>query len=237
MATDGSTLAIDTTFAACSAAVSVRRAGCEERVFASCEPMVSGHAERLMPMIRSVMRDADIGFDSLDSIAVTVGPGTFTGTRVGVAAARGLALATGLPVLATTSLAVIAAMAKDRLAQPPDDGLLMVCADARRDQVYRQDFSFHSPAPLSPPVIVTVEDAAGDAADSERAVLVGSAAQSVSESAARLGHTVEADLAIDWPSAEYLFKTELESCEQLCPLYLRAPDAKPQANKTIARTS
>ena len=235
METNGSILAIDTTLAACSAAVSLRRPGCEERVFACCEPMQTGHAERLMPMIRSVMRDAGIGFDKLDNIAVTVGPGTFTGTRVGVAAARGLAMATGRPVLATTSLAVIAAMARDSIAKLPDDGLLMVCVDARRDQVYCQDFSLRSTTALSPAVIMDTEDAAAGTAGCNDVIVVGSAAQSVSAAAARMGNTVAAGPAIAWPAAEYLFKTDLESHDQLSPLYLRPPDAKPQTNKMIAR--
>ena len=77
------------------------------------EPRATGHAERLFPMIAEVMDGAGLAFSAIDRIAVTLGPGTFTGVRVGIAAARALALATGKPVVAMTSLAVMAHRAED----------------------------------------------------------------------------------------------------------------------------
>src|SRR5262245_27224040 len=71
-------------------------------------PLSAGHAERLIPAIDEVMSSAGLDFPALDRIAVTVGPGGFTSVRVGVSAARALALATSKPVVATTSLAVVA---------------------------------------------------------------------------------------------------------------------------------
>ena len=72
-------------------------------------PMMRGHAEALMPLIAAVMSAADVEFADLDRIAVTVGPGSFTGLRVGVAAARGIALAAGKPAVGLTTLAALAA--------------------------------------------------------------------------------------------------------------------------------
>ena len=72
-------------------------------------PMMRGHAEALMPMIAAVMSAAGMEFAALDRIAVTVGPGSFTGLRVGVAAARGIALAAGKPAVGLTTLAALAA--------------------------------------------------------------------------------------------------------------------------------
>ena len=89
-------LAIDTALAACSAAVFDTDGGI---IASESETMMRGHAEALMPMIARVMAKAATKFAELDRIAVTVGPGSFTGLRVGVSAARGLALAAGKPAV------------------------------------------------------------------------------------------------------------------------------------------
>src|SRR5262245_44664761 len=100
-------LAIDTALEACAAAVLDTASGA---VLASESlPMARGHAEALMPLIAQVMDAAAIDFSSLDRVAVTVGPGSFTGLRVGIAAARGIALAAGKPAVGLSTLAVLAA--------------------------------------------------------------------------------------------------------------------------------
>ncbi|MBZ0141385.1 MAG: tRNA (adenosine(37)-N6)-threonylcarbamoyltransferase complex dimerization subunit type 1 TsaB, partial [Pseudorhodoplanes sp.] len=84
-------LAIDTALEACAAALLDTKRGA---LLASVSlPMTRGHAEALMPVIETVMRDSGLAFSDLDRIAVTTGPGSFTGLRVGIAAARGIALA------------------------------------------------------------------------------------------------------------------------------------------------
>src|SRR6266702_3656731 len=100
-------LAIDTALEACSVAVFDTEGSSRAR--SRSLPMARGHAEALMPLIATVMSDARTEFDELDRIAVTVGPGSFTGLRVGVAAARGIALAAGKPVVGLTTLSAIAA--------------------------------------------------------------------------------------------------------------------------------
>src|SRR5262249_38124743 len=100
-------LAIDTALEACSAAVlDTERGGI---VASESIPMVRGHAEALMPLVARVMQKADLAFPALDRVAVTVGPGSFTGLRVGVAAARGIAVAAGKPAVGLTTLAAYAA--------------------------------------------------------------------------------------------------------------------------------
>src|ERR1700721_2501025 len=100
-------LAIDTALEACSAAVLDTEQG---GILASESiPMVRGHAEALMPRIARVVSEATLEFLELDRIAVTVGPGSFTGLRVGVAAARGIAVAAGKPAVGLTTLSAIAA--------------------------------------------------------------------------------------------------------------------------------
>ncbi len=100
-------LALDTSMAACSAAVLTRDAA-SGRAARRFERLERGHAEAIVPMIQQVMAEAGAEYGELDRIAVTVGPGTFTGVRIGVATARGLALATGAPLLGVTSHAVMA---------------------------------------------------------------------------------------------------------------------------------
>lgn len=97
-------LAIDTALSACSAALvenGVARA-------AMCEPMERGHAERLAPLVDELMRGAGVAFAEVERIAVTVGPGSFTGVRVGLSFARGLALALGAPCVGVSTLEALA---------------------------------------------------------------------------------------------------------------------------------
>ena len=126
-------LAMDTATAACSAAV--WRDG--QVVARRFEPMVRGHAERLMPMVRAVMDEAAGGpgdFSALDAIAVTVGPGAFTGVRIGLAAARALGLAAARPVAGFTTLETVAA------AQQEPGKPLLVALDSKREDLYVQLF-------------------------------------------------------------------------------------------------
>src|SRR6266567_973905 len=127
-------LAIDTALGACSTAVLDTDLG---GVIATESTVMSrGHAEAIMPMIARVMERAGIGFSSLDRIAVTTGPGSFTGLRVGIAAARGIALAAGRPAIGLTTLSGFAAphIAED------DTKSVVAVVDARHDHVYLQVF-------------------------------------------------------------------------------------------------
>src|SRR5262245_10703152 len=118
-------LAIDTALAACSAAVF----DSEHVTIVASETlsMTRGHAEALMPLIARVVDRAGIDFAALDRIAVTVGPGSFTGLRVGIAAARGIALATGKPAVGLSTLASFAAP----LISEDDSRQVIAAIDAR----------------------------------------------------------------------------------------------------------
>src|SRR3990170_4444965 len=100
-------LAIDTALEACSAAV----LDTEHASVVAHEslPMLRGHAEALIPLIARVLERARLTFSELDRVAVTTGPGSFTGLRVGISAARGIALAAGKPAVGLTTLAAFAA--------------------------------------------------------------------------------------------------------------------------------
>src|SRR5262245_11974967 len=125
-------LAIDTALDACSAAVLDTTSG--NTIAIESLPMQRGHAEALMPLLGRVMKESGIGFAGLDRIAVTTGPGSFTGLRVGLSAARGIALAAEKPVVGVTTLAAYAAPAVAANAEHP----ILSAIDARHDHVYFQ---------------------------------------------------------------------------------------------------
>lgn len=137
-------LALDSTHDACSVAV-VRDDG-EVLAFELSE-MERGQAEALMPMVKEAMDQAKCEFSDLSYVAVTVGPGSFTGVRVGLAAARGLALAAKLPMAGVN---VCEAAAFDFYKKfPNDDRLLGVVLETKRDDFYVQFYK--DGAPLSEP--------------------------------------------------------------------------------------
>ncbi|MBV9969665.1 MAG: tRNA (adenosine(37)-N6)-threonylcarbamoyltransferase complex dimerization subunit type 1 TsaB [Xanthobacteraceae bacterium] len=127
-------LAIDTALDACSVAVlDTEESG---RARSRSLPMARGHAEALMPLVANVMSEARTEFSELDRIAVTVGPGSFTGLRVGLAAARGIGLASGKPVVGLTTLSALAVP----LIDADDSRSVLAVIDARHANVYMQLF-------------------------------------------------------------------------------------------------
>src|ERR1700719_3039168 len=138
-------------------------------------PMMRGHAEALMPLIAIVMSGAEIEFSDLDRIAVTVGPGRFTGLRVGVAAARGIALATGKPAVGLTTLAALAAP----FFETDERTALLAVIDARHDQVYMQLFGAGGRSLIAPRLAPMREAIRAAMASSTR--IVGNAAKLVGD--------------------------------------------------------
>src|SRR6185437_14497883 len=119
---------------ACSAAV--LDTGRAAVIASETVPMARGHAEAVMPLIARVMDTAQVEFAELDRLAVTTGPGSFTGLRVGIAAARGIALAAGKPAIGLTTLAGFAA---PHIAES-DSTPIVAVVDARHEHVYMQVF-------------------------------------------------------------------------------------------------
>ncbi len=227
-------LALDTTLGACSASVSVGGDGAPQ-LFSAFERREREHAEVIMAMIEKVMGEAGLEFGALDAIAATVGPGSFTGVRVGVAAARGLALAIACPLIGVTSLEVMARQALERLDEAPDT--LAIAVDARRGEVYQALFTGAGEI-VSPPAALTPEQAAAQLPETGTLILAGSGARLVSEAAAQTGRetqTVLPDLQPDAAKLAELALTRAPIEGSLHPLYLRAPDAKPQAGKSVPR--
>jgi tRNA threonylcarbamoyl adenosine modification protein YeaZ len=195
-------------------------------------PMSRGHAEALMPLIARVMDLAEAEFAGLDRISVTTGPGSFTGLRVGISAARGIALASGKPAIGLTTLTAFAA---PHIAE--DDTTNVVAAiDARHDNVYLQIFGIGGRTLVAPRVSPLRE--AVRAAMTGPARLVGSAAHLL---AAAWPKNVEPPILIEQRSApDIAWVARLGAAAAAGygppkPLYLRAPDAHPQDGARLPR--
>jgi tRNA threonylcarbamoyladenosine biosynthesis protein TsaB len=223
-------LAIDTALAACAAAVldTTRAAIVANETLA----LSRGHAEALMPLIARVMDRACVEFNQLDRIAVTVGPGSFTGLRVGIAAARGIALAAAKPAVGLSTLASLAA---PYIAG--DDTLAVVSAiDARHGNVYLQVFGPGGRTLVAPRIAPLRE--ALMASMTSRTRLVGSGALAIAAlwpKAAEPPVLVDGRGApdIDWVARLGAAATTAHGSPK--PLYLRAPDAKPQDAARLPR--
>ncbi len=217
-------LAFDTAQGALSAAVMDG----EGVLASSFEPRTRGHAEALMPLLETVLAEAALSFADLDALAVTVGPGTFTGLRVGLAAARGLALARALPLIGVTTLEAIA-----EPAGAEADETSIALFDARRDEVYMQAFA-PSLAPLTPPLLVPLDEAMAHL-PAGKLVLVGTGAPLLAPRLEAAGRTFRLSPAKPQPEAQAVARIALAriAAQGLDsfrvapePLYIRAPDAK-----------
>jgi tRNA threonylcarbamoyladenosine biosynthesis protein TsaB len=215
-------LALDTCLDACSAAIS--RDG--EPIAAASEPMVRGHQERLAPMVETLMARAGIGFSALDRIAVTVGPGSFTGLRVGLAFAKAMALALDIDCVGVGVLEALAASASEQ-------GFVAACVDARRGQLYLQAFS--DGRPIMAPDALEPELAAARLAElwtGPPGLIVGSGAASV---AAVLGGAEISPLEAPDPQVIARIAARVRApIPPPRPLYLRAPDAKSPGGLALA---
>jgi len=213
-------LALDTALAACSAAVFDTKRGL---VAGTSLSMRRGHAEALLPLIERVMDDAGFAFSDLDRIAVTVGPGSFTGLRVGVSAARGIALAAGKPAVGVTTLAAFAAPALILAQGTP----VLAVIDARNDQVYLQLFR-DGEADL--PRIATVSEAL-ELASNEPVYIAGSGGRLLVAAWPQDRPVPSTGDAGDAPDIEWVARLGAQASpgDLPKPLYLRAPDARPQA--------
>jgi tRNA threonylcarbamoyladenosine biosynthesis protein TsaB len=213
-------LAIDTALDACAAAVLDTAGGVIAR---ESQAMKRGHAEALMPLIARVMKASGVAFAALDRIVATTGPGSFTGLRVGLSAARGIALAAGKPVVGVTTLTAFAAPIVSENNEHP----VISAVDARHDHVYFQALGRDGRSLIKPKVAPIAE--ALDAARFGAPHLVGNAANILAER---------------WPADAPPFKIDQQAAPDIVwvawlgaavnpesaparPYYLRAPDAKP----------
>jgi tRNA threonylcarbamoyl adenosine modification protein YeaZ len=225
-------LAIDTALAACSAAVFDSAEG--RALAAESLPMTRGHAEALLPLVARVMDQAKIEFADLDRIVVTVGPGSFTGLRVGISAARAIALAASKPAVGVTTLAAFAAphIAGD------DSAPLAAVIDARHDHVYLQVFGRGGRALVAPRIASLVEAVRTAASASPPPRIVGSAANLLA--AVWPAGEPKPELIEELPAPDIAWVARLgvaamETQGPPKPLYLRLPDAQPQDAARLPR--
>jgi tRNA threonylcarbamoyladenosine biosynthesis protein TsaB len=223
-------LAIDTALAACSAAILDTSQG--GIVASASQPMTRGHAEALIPLLGRVTAEARMLFRNFDRVVVTTGPGSFTGLRVGIAAARGIALAINKPAVGLSTLSAYAApyLAED------DTVPVVVAIDARHQHVYLEVFGPGGRTIVTPRLAPLREAARAAAATPAR--IVGSAALAV---AAALAQTDAAPILVDprgAPDIDWVAKMGAalpEGQSPPKPQYLRAPDAQPQNAAQLPR--
>jgi len=197
------------------------------------EVLARGQSERLLPLVEQVMAEAGATFGALDTIAVTLGPGGFTGVRIGLAAAEGLALAWDLPILGLSSFAV-AAGGLDRAERAGANLLLLL--DAKRAEVYAEAQDAEGRTLLAPCLIAPAELAgrlaalpapggwllAGEAVEQARPALLGLPGLRSARPAGEPEAAVLARLAAALPRPQV--------GERPQPLYLREPDTtRPRA--------
>jgi tRNA threonylcarbamoyladenosine biosynthesis protein TsaB len=216
-------LAFDTALGACSAAM----LDGDDVLARRFETMERGHAERLAPMVRELMQEAGLAFGAIDRIAVTIGPGTFTGQRVGYAFARGLRLALKRPLIGVTTLA---AMAQAAIAATGARGAA-VLHDARRGEVYAS--AIVGASTLMPPRLTTIDEtlrALLEQIDTRNGPLAfaGTAGAPAAQKWRELGGAAAAT-DIYAPDAVWVARLALGEPEREPvprPLYLRPPDAR-----------
>lgn len=204
-------LSVDTCLGASSVAVLDG-----ERVLAArSEPMTRGHQERIGVIARDAAAEAGIAFDDLSRIGVTVGPGSFTGLRVGLAFAKGLATALSIPCAGITTLEALA------FGHP---GFTAAVLDARMGQVYLQVFA--DGVSLMAPDALDLGEAAARLAELHSggpATLVGSGAPLLADMLG--GATVLTPAAPDPVAVARLASARPVPTHSPRPLYLRAPYA------------
>lgn len=223
-------LAIDTALGQCAAAVIDDRE--PEPVAAEAIGMDRGHAEALLPLLDRVVARAEGGFAALDRVVVTVGPGSFTGLRVGIAAARAVGLAVGCPVVGVTTLSALMAPVVEGGAAK----LVVSAIDARGGRVFAQGIG-PSGRLVIEPAVMSVRDVVR-ALGSGSVILVGSGAAAVAADAWTVGvdarlHSAPALPDIGWVARLGAAADPDEALPK--PLYLAPPDARPQDGARLLR--
>lgn len=214
-------LAIDTTLGACSAALLK-----DGKIIVDRQEIRNrGHVERLLPMLGEMCEDAAVDLKDINYIAVTIGPGTFAGVRIGLSAAKGMGLALNIPIIPITTLEALAFSYSRKNTNY--SGRLAVAIDARRGEIYLQSFELDCGKttalndPQAVPLKWVQEKLAYDVS-----VIIGSGCALSTEV------QLKAIEGYDYPSASYVAQLasqhieRAQICDNVSPLYLRKPDAK-----------
>jgi tRNA threonylcarbamoyladenosine biosynthesis protein TsaB len=225
-------LAIDTSCGAVSACV--LDSGADEALARRSEPMARGHAEALAPLLEQLIFSVEGGFASLDRIAVTIGPGSFTGIRIGLALARAMGLVLNIPVIGVSTLVAFAGPLLFELRP----GIIASAIDARHGRVYIQLFE-PTGRPLVPARVEGLREAVRSIGAGPVRV-TGSGARMLAIEAARVGFSAEVVGAGDFPDILAVARIGLAADPRDCPprpLYLKSPDAQLAMGAGIARAN
>ncbi|MEP3474613.1 MAG: tRNA (adenosine(37)-N6)-threonylcarbamoyltransferase complex dimerization subunit type 1 TsaB [Hyphomicrobiales bacterium] len=250
-------LAIDTAGAGCSAALAIGMPN-QQKTFTRFDDIRRGHAEHIIAQIDDLMSEAGIGYHSLNRISCTMGPGSFTGVRVGIAFAKGLALACDVPLYGAVCSVVAGqkfiSLRDEFEFDRPDLNLSLpqsfhIChvLEAGRDEFYVHVFKgpceVTSLREVTGPVLLSYSDVTEFVQKNEVDVSFGPGSEKFCE-LNKASNNEKSSQCFDVRSAgldiraEDLFKLD-EDCfkinDEVRPLYLRAPDAKPQLGKTLVR--
>lgn len=211
-------LLIDTSGPVCAAAIYDAEA--DNLLSQRSEMIGKGHAELLPVMVDEIVAESGVSLADLDRIAVTIGPGSFTGIRVGVAMARGFGVALGKPVVGVSTLRIVAESVLE--IGPPAP--VMAVLDAKRDEIYGQVFSPAGEALTEP---AAYDYASAEAAAARfQAIPVGSGASLIK------GEQSTGPDAFPLAAIGRI-ASRLDEEEQASPLYIRGADAKPQTGFAV----
>ena len=223
-------LAIDTSCGACS--VAVYDSAARQTLASESVAMAKGHAEALAPMVQRVMESVEGGFPTLGRVAVCVGPGSFTGIRIGLSMGRAIGVALSAPVVGVSSLVAFAGP----LLADPRPGVIIAAIDANHGQIYFQLFE-PSGRPLFAPRVAKLRDAIR-LIGGGTARLCGNAASIIADETAKTGGDFDASQATAFPDIVAIARAGLAldpASAPPRPIYIKPPDAQPSQAATIAR--
>ena len=226
-------LACDTTHGNCTVAI-VSDAG--QVVGCATEPQVERQAERLLTLIEEALAQAGIDYAALEAVAVTTGPGSFTGIRIGLASARGIALVLDKPVVGVSSFESIYWQYRNRKNNSVN-GVVAVVMDARRGQVYAQLFDPHGTA-VDAPCMLENTAFFSYLLPHSAGVIIGNAASLFQDGLAdhAPGFVMIPDIimpeAVSIAHVAYKILIQGKTADfPAAPLYIRLPDATPSSKK------
>jgi tRNA threonylcarbamoyl adenosine modification protein YeaZ len=222
-------LAIDCSASLCAACIYDAQA--EEELGRAVLDLGKGHAEHLMAVVGDALKAAGADFPDLGAVAVSVGPGSFTGVRVGVSAARGFALALKIPAIGVTTLEALAAESRDKFGTRN----VLSALDGGRGEIQAAVYDGLGGTLYAPSVIALSR--AAELATEFSPVLAGTAAKLIADAVPSQAFDVGSlGATADIAAYARLAAQKGVDGERPTPVYLREPDAKPQAGFILPRS-
>ena len=197
------------------------------------EPDGGKLAERLVGMINSCLEEAGCSFSNIDLLAVTIGPGSFTGIRIGMAAAKGLRIATKIPLIGISTLQATAFAAQKKLK--PEESIISVLHDAKRGQVYAQRFTNDKTiSSIKEPELLSLDDINDYLAKSYLTVTDSDFLDNINNGNSKLAKISFTNADVAMLAEIHFSENKGEYNKNIAPLYIRPPDAKLPKNHASA---